>query len=63
MAIVSQVRLTMAIIGVSFFRGTITIKAVSLGLLMYNRRGAPFITYLGGEALYYVAENHAYFFG
>lgn len=53
----------MAIIGVSFFRGTITIKAVSLGLLMYNRRGAPFITYLGGEALYYVAENHAYFFG
>lgn len=38
MAIVSQAWLTMAIIGVSFFRSSITIaKAVSLGLLMYSR--------------------------
>lgn len=34
MAIVSQAQLTMAVIGVSFFRGSITIaKAVSLGLV------------------------------
>lgn len=63
MAIVSQARLTMAIIGVSFFRGSITIaKAVSLGLLMYNRTGGPFITCRNRKALYYLAENHAYFF-
>lgn len=64
MAIVSQAWLTMAIIGVSFFRGSITIaKAVSLGLLMYSRTGGPFITCHGGKkALYYLAENHAYFF-
>lgn len=45
MAIVSQAWLTMAIIGVSFFRSSITIaKAVSLGLLMYSRTGGPLIT-------------------
>lgn len=37
MAIVSQAWLTMAIMGVSFFRGSIIIaRAVSLGLLMYS---------------------------
>lgn len=40
MAIVSQAWLTMAVIGVSFFRGSITIaKAASLVLLMYSRTG------------------------
>lgn len=64
MAIVSQAQLTMAIIGVSFFRGSITIaKAVSLGLLMYSRtRRGPFITFCREKALYYLAENRAYFF-
>lgn len=60
MAIVSQAWLTMAVIGVSFFRGSITIaKAASLVLLMYSRTGrghggGAFITCHSFKKLYII---------
>lgn len=66
MAIVSQARLTMAVIGVSFFRGSITIaKGCFFRLVDVQRNTGAFITCRGWakkKKKEKKAENHAYFF-
>lgn len=67
MAIVSQARLTMAVIGVSFFRGSITIAKGCFFRLVdvqRNTRAFYYLPWLGKKERKKKknAENHAYFF-